>query len=94
MQRRVQAFVIGLLALGAGSINSGWAEQAPYAPSPQVCPQDDTGRSQTPRGTPGPTDNPRDRLADSKDVICPPDGIDPDIRVKPADGGDPNAQPK
>jgi hypothetical protein len=48
-----------------------------------------------------------DKLAESKGVICPPTGVDPDIRVPPpgggelrvipppgAPGGNPNVQPK
>jgi hypothetical protein len=37
----------------------------------------------------GPTPpNPSDRLADSKGVICPPSGVDPDMHVTPPAGGE------
>lgn len=80
MQIYAQALVIGLLAT-AGACNALRAEQAPPSSS-QPCPQDDSKGPAPPRGTP-PTDNPSDRLADSKGVVCPPTGVDPDIRAKP-----------
>lgn len=78
----------------------GLAEQVPPSPRPEACPPGID--KQRPR-----SDNPSDRLADSKGVICPP-AVDPDIRVKPPSddgtlkvvpapgtpGGNPDAQPK
>lgn len=81
MQVGAQALLIGFFAAAAVGGGTTLAEQAP-APA-QVCPQDETGRPPPSGGAPGPTDNLSDRLAASKGVICPPVGIDPDIRVKP-----------
>jgi hypothetical protein len=80
MQIYVQAVIIGLLA-AAGACDALQAEQAP-PPSSQACPQDDSKPPAPPREAP-PTDNPSDRLADSKGVVCPPTGVDPGIRAKP-----------
>jgi hypothetical protein len=105
MQIYTQALVIGLLA-AAGACDALRAEQAPPTSS-QPCPQDDSKGPAPPRGTP-PTDNPSDRLADSKGVVCPPTGVDPGIRAKPptdegtikvvpapgTPGSDPKTQPK
>ena len=77
-----------------------WAEQAPPPPSTQ-CPEDNSKR-------PPSTDNPSDRLAESKGVVCPPAGVDPGIQAKPPSndavikvvpapgipGGNPKEQPK
>jgi hypothetical protein len=73
---------------------------------PPACPPGVTGDPPTLGGPP--SDKPlSDRLADSKGVICPPAGIDPEIRKPPPDGGalrvipppgspggDPSVQPK
>jgi len=88
-----RAVVIALL------VNVGWAGVAgaqsssdrptprPSTPQPQAaCPPD----VQTPPPTVGgpPSPNPSDRLADSKGVICPPAGVDPEINVPPPGGGE------
>src|SRR5262245_8900518 len=81
MQPYAQALLIGVVAFAAGGMDACWAEQAPPGSS-QPCPQDDSKGPSPPRGTP-PADNPSDRLADTKGVVCPPTGVDPDIRAKP-----------
>jgi|SoiMethySBSTD1v2_1073268.scaffolds.fasta_scaffold5654888_1 hypothetical protein len=89
------------LLLGLVATVSAWAEQASPTPPTQQCPEDNAKR-------PPPTDNPSGRLAETKGVVCPPKGIDPDIHVKPPSsdstikivpapgtpGGDPAVQPK
>jgi hypothetical protein len=73
---------------------------------PPACPPGVTGDPPTLGGPP--SDKPlSERLADSKGVICPPAGIDPEIRKPPPEGGalrvipppgspggDPSVQPK
>ena len=80
---------------------ASYAEQAP-PPQERPCPESNSAE-QSPRA-----DNPSDRLARSKGVVCPPSGIDPDIQAKPPSGdgtikvipapgtpgGDPREQPK
>src|SRR5262249_39555230 len=89
------------------SIAVAEAQNAPITPLPDragICPPDVRGNAPT-IGNPSP--NLSDKLADSKGVICPPAGIDPDIRVPPeqggeikiipppgSPGGDPTVQPK
>jgi hypothetical protein len=94
---RVHALLVGAFVSAA---SAGLAEQVPPTSRPQACPP---GASKQPPKS----DNPSDRLADSKGVICPPT-VDPDIRVKPPSddgtlkvvpapgtpGGDPDTQPK
>ena len=53
---------------------AAWAEQAP-PPATQPCPDVNS--------KPSPPDNPSDRLAETKGVICPPTGLDPAMEVKP-----------
>jgi hypothetical protein len=50
-----------------------------------ACPPDVKGDPPTVGGPS--TGDLSDRLADSRGVICPPAGVDPDIQVKPPDGG-------
>jgi hypothetical protein len=44
--------------------------------------------SGNPRGATGAPRDLSDRLAESNGVICPPRGVDPDIELTPAPGGD------
>lgn len=99
-----------IIALLTGVVWSGFAvaqSTTPNPPPPQgtACPPDVPGSPPTVGGTPTP--NLSDKLAESKGVICPPTGVDPDIRVPPpgggelrvipppgAPGGNPNVQPK
>lgn len=82
--------------------------QSPANPSPDTgaaCPPGTKGEPPTVGG--GGSDQLSDKLAQSKGIICPPAGVDPDMQVAPpADGhlrvipppgtpgGDPNVQPK
>ena len=95
-----KALLFGLAGATAISVAS-YAEQAPPPPT-QPCPESNSTEP-SPRA-----DNPSDRLARSKGVLCPPSGIDPDIQAKPpgsdgtikvipapgTPGGDPREQPK
>jgi hypothetical protein len=77
---------------------------SPPAQSGTVCPPG----AQTPPTVGGPSSpNLSEKLADSKGVICPPAGVDPEIHVPPpgggelkvipapgAPGGNPDVQPK
>jgi hypothetical protein len=76
------------------------------APAPPACPPDVKGEAPT-VGRSNPSQSLSDKLADSKGVICPPAGVDPDMEVKPPAGGElkvipppgspggaPNVQPK
>jgi hypothetical protein len=111
MQRSAQAyvkiFVAGFLVSATCANQAGLTEEAPPAQS-QTCPQDNARRPAPPPGAQSPSDSTSERLADTKGVICPPTGIDPEIRVKPPSeegviktvpapgtpGGGPNSQPK
>lgn len=97
MQKHTTIVLVGLAAIGLSGVS--WAEQATPPPSTQQCPEDNSKKP--------PTDNPSDRLAETKGVVCPPPGIDPAIEKKPpADGklkvipppgtpgGNPNVEPK
>jgi hypothetical protein len=81
MQVYAQALLIGVFALATPASDALRAEQAPPSSS-QPCPQDDSKGPAPSPGTP-PADNPSDRLADSKGVVCPPTGVDPGIHTKP-----------
>jgi hypothetical protein len=62
---------------------TAWSETERRPPD---CPPDVKGDPPTVGGPS--TDDLSDRLADSRGVICPPAGLDPDIHVKPpAPGG-------
>ena len=90
-------------ALALFNAGSGFAQTTLLPPA---CPPGVTGDPPTIGGPP--SDKPlSDRLADSKGVICPPAGVDPEIRKPPPEGGalriipppgspggDPNVQPK
>jgi hypothetical protein len=97
------AFFIALLATTV--LNDTRAQLAPTT-APQPCSQDNSKEPTPPSGT-APSENLTDRLAETKGVICPPTGIDPDIVAKPPGGGklkvipppgtpgaDPREQPK
>jgi len=107
-----QAVVVVLL------VSAGWAgaaaaqtsgDRSPPRPEPTqpqaACPPDVPTPPPTVGGAPSP--NLSDRLADSKGVICPPAGVDPEINLPPpgggelkvipppgSPGGNPNVQPK
>jgi len=81
------------------------AAQTAERPAQPACPPDVKGEPPIVGGPSSP--NLSDRLADSRGVICPPAGHDPEILVAPPGGGrikvipppgtperDPNVQPK
>jgi hypothetical protein len=101
--------------LAAGLIASiSWVGSAAAEPAEGIRPPPDTTCTPGMSGTPPNlgsksqrADDLSDRLADSKGVVCPPAGVDPDIRIAPpgggaikvipapgTPGGDPNVQPK
>jgi hypothetical protein len=76
------------------------------APAPPACPPDVKGDPPT-IGRSDPSESLSEKLAESKGIICPPGGIDPQMQVTPpaggtlkvipppgAPGGDPSVQPK
>jgi hypothetical protein len=101
---RVGRLIIALFA-GAAWASIAFA-QSDRVPAPADCPPDVKGDAPT-IGRGRPSESLSDKLAESKGVICPPAGVDPDIHVKPpaggelkvipppgSPGGDPNVQPK
>ena len=73
-------------------------------PAPPACPPDVDGPTV---GRGDRSETPSDKLAESKGIICPPAGVDPQMQVKPPSGGElkvipapdtpggnPNVQPK
>jgi hypothetical protein len=99
------ALVTGLAVTGSASAQS--ADQGQAVPQQSVtCPPDVKG--EPPTVGEGKSSEPLgDRLAQSKGVICPPTGVDPQMQVPPpgggrlkvipppgTPGGDPNVQPK
>lgn len=109
---RVHRYMIGLIALTVGAstvlAQSRDDQRPPQTPLPNrgvVCPPDVKGIPPTVGGPNPPTLS--DRLEDSKGVICPPRGIDPELQLQPraggelrvipppgSPGGDPTVQPK
>jgi hypothetical protein len=98
------AFIVGLLGVLVSSSMAAAQTVQPPRNAPAVCPPDVKGTPPT-IGSGGPDLS--EKLADSKGVICPPAGVDPDIRVAPREGGEikiipppgspggnPNAEPK
>ena len=97
--------VAALPGVGPAAAQTATPDQA--VPQPSVaCPPDVKGES--PTVGEGKSSEPlSDRLAQSKGVICPPTGVDPQMQVPPpgggrlkvipppgTPGGDPNVQPK
>jgi hypothetical protein len=97
-----KAFAIGALIASLACGASAFAQTERNL----ECPPDVKGDPPTVGGPS--TGNLSDRLADSRGVICPPAGVDPDIHAKPPEedgklkvipppgspGGDPNVRPK
>ena len=79
------ALVIALLASMAATATTLAQAPAP-APLPPACPPDVKGDPPT-IGRNDPSTSLSEKLADSKGIICPPAGIDPEIQVKPPAGG-------
>lgn len=82
MTRSIALASVVLLSLGVGVAA---AQTNPAAPktTTQGCTPADGGATV---GSAQP-DNPSDKLARSNGVICPPAGVDPDMRVPPPQGG-------
>jgi hypothetical protein len=72
------------LIAGAGLALAQPTER-PQTPPNATCPPDVKGPPPTVGGPASPDLS--DRLADSKGVICPPAGVDPDMHVPPPPGG-------
>ena len=98
------AFIVGVIGVLAGSGLAIAQQVQPPLNTPAVCPPDVKGSPPT-IGSGG--RDLSDKLSDLKGVICPPAGVDPDIRVQPrqggdikvipppgSPGGDPNVEPK
>jgi hypothetical protein len=83
---------LGLAALGLASVGFAGSAlaQSPSSPadSPRAaeCPPSIRGVPPTVGGPPAADLS--DRLAESKGVICPPAGVDPEIQVKPPAKGE------
>jgi hypothetical protein len=105
---RCNTLLIAILAnaLGSGTVVAQPAgDRRPPAEQGVTCPPDVKGDPPTlGRGS---SESLSDRLADSKGVICPPAGVDPEMQVAPpaggrlkvipppgSPGGDPNVQPR
>jgi hypothetical protein len=94
------AFLLAVAGLGGASAQTR-DQAAPAQPGTTCPPETNSGP------TVGRAPELSDKLAESKGVICPPAGVDPDIRVQPpaggelkvipppgTPGGDPSVQPK
>ena len=110
---RAAAVMSSILCVAGISIAAA-QQNPPTGPAPETSCVPDTREtapptigSGNPRGASGQSRDLSDRLADSKGVICPPRGIDPEIEVTPppggniriipapgSPGGNPNVQPK
>jgi hypothetical protein len=79
-----RALVIGGLIFSLVCAGPAASQTEPRATTP-ACPPDVKGDPPTVGGPSG--RDLSDRLADSRGVICPPAGVDPEIHVRPPDGG-------
>jgi hypothetical protein len=73
--------------LAAPSIGMAQVLSPPSAAPAVDCVPAGNNNAAAPRGDRSSGDTMSDKLATSKGVICPPGGVDPDIRVTPPDGG-------
>ena len=112
-----QPIFLSCVLLAASGAGSAQAPPTPATPPAQTAPANDCAptRPLPPRGTIAPegsttgrtTEPLGDKLAKSDGVLCPPSGIDPEIRAPTPDtgnmpvipppgspGGDPNIRPK
>jgi hypothetical protein len=102
---RVPHFTIALVASTLWA-SAAFAQAAGNGrmPAPPACPPDVDGPTV---GRGDRSETPSDKLAESKGIICPPAGVDPQMQVKPpasgelkiipapgTPGGNPNVQPK
>jgi hypothetical protein len=79
------ASAVTLLGLAVASVAAQPIGNGGAPPEQGVtCPPDVKGEPPTVGGNSGALS---DKLAQSKGVICPPSGVDPDIRVAPPAGG-------
>jgi len=111
MQKIWKISVIGLAAAAgwigtvSAQVNSDRPPRTPVPNQGAACPPDVKGIPPTVGGPSAP--NLSDQLSDSKGVICPPAGVDPQVEVPPpaggalkvipppgSPGGDPTVQPK
>jgi len=81
-------FVFGFLAsiAGLGAATAQPSDGRPQAPPAVACPPDVKGTPPTVGGPPAPDLS--EQLAESKGVICPPAGVDPNMHVPPPEGGE------
>jgi hypothetical protein len=81
-----RAILIALLMVGGPTATlAQMAGDRPAQSGAVACPPD----VKAPPTVGGPSSpNLSDKLADSKGVICPPAGVDPEIRVPPPGGGE------
>jgi hypothetical protein len=100
------AALISVLFAILPSVDMACAQVGGDAPVQPACPPDVKGDPPT-IGRGDSSEPLSDKLARSKGIICPPAGIDPEIQVKPPEGGtlkvipppgspggDPRVQPK
>ena len=83
--------IVGLIAglafgLGGHAFAESKSTEPQKAPKAADCPPNTRGTPPTVGGPPA--SDLSDRLADSKGVICPPAGVDPEIQVRPPAGGE------
>jgi hypothetical protein len=104
---RLPTLIVALLAsVGWAGVVFAQAADDARTPAPPACPPDVKGDPPT-IGRSDPSQSLSEKLAESKGIICPPGGIDPQMQVTPpaggtlkvipppgAPGGDPNVQPK
>ena len=101
----IAVMLVGLASAGAAAAQPA-ADRGPPPEHRTACPPDVKGEPPTIGGG-GSSDSLSDKLAESKGVICPPSGIDPEMQVAPPSGGrlkvipppgtpggDPGVQPK
>jgi hypothetical protein len=104
---RITALIVTTTFLSIAGVTAAPAQVAGN-PAPErgaACPPDVKGEPPTVGG--GSSQPLSDKLAQSKGVICPPSGVDPEIHIAPPDGGrlkvipppgtpggDPSVQPK
>ena len=77
-----------LIAIGLASAGSALAQSKDPGRAPEqgvTCPPDVGGEPPTVGG--GSSQSLSDKLAQSKGVICPPAGVDPQMQVAPPGGG-------
>jgi hypothetical protein len=86
-------------ALSAPSMSFAQVGLPPSAAPAVDCVPAGNANPASPRGERPSGETMSDKLATSKGVICPPGGVDPEIRVTPPDGGrmrviPPSAEPQ